>query len=71
MTLGPQEIQDHPHLRGLNLILPAKSPLLCEVTRPQILGPDRNIFRAIILQTTGRCPKAVPKLWSEAGYSHT
>lgn len=49
MTLGPQEIQDHPHLRGLNLILPAKSPLLCEVTHPQILGPDRNIFGAIIL----------------------
>ena len=62
MTLGPQEIQGCPHLRGLNLILPAKSPLLCVVTCAQILGPDRNIFGAIILQTTGRCPKAVPEL---------
>lgn len=31
MTLGPLGIRGHPHLRGLNLIPLAKSPLLCVV----------------------------------------
>lgn len=31
MTLGPLGVQGHPHLRGLNLIPLAKSPLLCVV----------------------------------------
>ena len=39
MTLGPGGIQDHPHLRGLYLIPPAKSSLPREVTCLQVLGP--------------------------------
>lgn len=40
MTLGPQGIQGHRHLRGLHLTPPAKSLLLCEATQPEVPGPE-------------------------------
>ena len=45
ITLGPLGMQGHPHHRGLNLIPPAKSPLPCEVTCPQVLGPGQGCLR--------------------------
>lgn len=45
MTWDPPGIQGHPHLTGLNLIPPAESPLPCEVTGPQVPGPEQGCLQ--------------------------
>ena len=66
MTLGPLGMQGCPPHRGLNLIPPAKSPLPCEVTCPQVLGPEQGCLRGCWSSSYSATQVAASSGWKAA-----